>query len=208
LEDEYRAVRAEIERRPWQVGVAESELQKEKKELELRVESVQRFLAGRITWTAYTRDVAERLPAGATLSLFHGICEMGKDGQGAAKKSFVLKAVAPAAPSGAVPREIDGFLTELRGNPLLQRDFPLIELADVRWNQPPGRDAKPIASFTVVCLPKVEKSPPKTTRTRTGRRRASREGNETWTSVTRRRISRPIFSGACRTRASCGGSSR
>ena len=170
-EEEYQACRVEIQRRPWQDRVSEADLQKEKKDLEQSVESIQRFLASRILWTAYTRDVAQRLPVGATLSSFFGVCEMGKDGAAAGKKTFVLKAAAPMATSGAVPREIDDYLTELRKDPLLLRDFPLVDMTDLRWAQPTGRDAKPIASFTVVCLPKVvAKSSPKSEADATGKK--------------------------------------
>jgi hypothetical protein len=38
---------------------------------------------------------------------------------------------------------------------LLKKDFPQVELADIRWSQ--GAGAKPLATFTVVCLPKSTK---------------------------------------------------
>ena len=44
-------------------------------------------------------------------------------------------------------------IDSLRGNELLKRDFPLVELADIKWFQPFVGD-KPTAFFTVVCLPK------------------------------------------------------
>ena len=42
-------------------------------------------------------------------------------------------------------------------DPLLQRDFPLVELADIKWFQP-NMHAQPTAIFTVICLPK-DKAP-------------------------------------------------
>ena len=44
-------------------------------------------------------------------------------------------------------------LDSLRENELLKHDFPLVELADIKWFQP-FIGAKPTAFFTVVCLPK------------------------------------------------------
>jgi hypothetical protein len=138
------------------------ELAKEQKILEERVKAVRSFLSGRVAWTAYTNDVAVRLPAGAVLTSFNGVAEVasaqGKGGK--SKNSFILKATAPLAPSGAVPKEIDHFMGALRGHPLLKRDFPVVELADIRWSKPSEAGAKPIASFTVICMPLPEKVAP------------------------------------------------
>ena len=43
--------------------------------------------------------------------------------------------MAPISPDGSTPREIDAFLESLRNHPLLQRDFPLVELADIKRYQ-------------------------------------------------------------------------
>lgn len=165
VKDDYEAVQAENARRAALTSLPESQLLKEKKDLEQRVEAVRKFLASRVLWSSYTHDVANRLPAGATLSSFQGLCELeflGKQKEAAVKpkKSFTLRAEAPIPRDGSTPQEIDRFLSSLRGHPLLQRDFPLVELADIKWAEAVA-GAKPRAHFTVVCLPKVEKASPK-----------------------------------------------
>src|SRR5258708_9718004 len=92
----------------------DADLRKEKTDLEGRVEAVRSFLAGRVAWTAYTTDVAARLPSGALLTSFQGSAELDsagpkKGGGSKGKKSFFLRASAPMAPSPAVPRELYRF---------------------------------------------------------------------------------------------------
>ncbi len=56
------------------------------------------------------------------------------------------------AEDGSLPREIDGFLASLRGDPSLKRHFPLIEVTGLRAN-PVRTGVPPSASYSVVCLP-------------------------------------------------------
>jgi hypothetical protein len=118
---------------------------------------VRRFVSTRIIWTAYTHDLPARLPRNAQLTALHGLCELEyfgrKEGAIKPKKSFLLRATAPLAANGTMPREIDGFLTALRNHPLLKHDFPDVELADIKRFQL-FSGAQPMANFTVVCLPK------------------------------------------------------
>ena len=58
-----------------------------------------------------------------------------------------------------MPHEIDGFLNALRNHPLLKNDFPDVVLADIKRFQV-FSGAQPMASFSVVCLPKA-KGPPR-----------------------------------------------
>jgi hypothetical protein len=139
----------------------QEQLEKEKKDLKQRVEAVRGFLASRILWTSYTHDIPARLPANALLNSMQGICELeiaGKKKESASqlKKSFVMRATAPISSNGSMPREIDDFLNSLRGNPLLKRDFPIVELADIKRFQL-FTGSQPMANFTVVCLPKSDK---------------------------------------------------
>jgi Tfp pilus assembly protein PilN len=161
----YAEARAEASQRSELAGAEPAELEKEKRDLEQKVDSVRKFLATRIIWTAYTRDVAARLPASASLNSLYGLCELeyfGKQKEGVLKpkKSFVVRASAPIAKDGSTPKEIDRFLTALRGNPLLKRDFPEVELAEIKWFQP-NVTAEPSALFMVVCLPGTKDSPAK-----------------------------------------------
>ncbi|HEV3258170.1 MAG TPA: hypothetical protein VG013_14890 [Gemmataceae bacterium] len=159
VEESCRSVEAESRRHPWLDAVPDAQLEKDKKDLEQRVEAVKRFLGDRVIWTSYTQDVARRLPEKAALSSFQGVCELAlarvpKVPAAEPKKSLVLCVAAPTAGQGSVPKEIDRFLRALRDQPLLQRDFPLVKLADIKWSKPlPGRS--PAASFTVICLPGI-----------------------------------------------------
>ncbi len=53
-----------------------------------------------------------------------------------------------------MPKEIDAYLEQLRADPLMSRDFPLIEIADLKSTQSLG--GRVLADFTVKCLPKTE----------------------------------------------------
>ena len=64
----------------------------------------------------------------------------------------------PIPKTGAMPREIDGFLRTLRDDPLVRKEFPNVELADLRWTQASGKP--PTASFNVVFSP-IKAAPPK-----------------------------------------------
>jgi hypothetical protein len=97
------------------------------------------------------------------LTMFYGLCELenqGKQGVIKPKKSFIIRASAPNPEDGSTPKEVDRFLTALRGHPLLQRDFPLVDLADIKFFQPNVK-AAPSSLFTVVCLPKAGNAPAK-----------------------------------------------
>jgi hypothetical protein len=129
----------------------------------LRSAECGRAASSRVLWSAYTHDIPARLPKSALLNSFHGIAEMEyfgkkKEGVTTPKKSLVLRATAPIMPDGSTPREIDALLESLRNHPLLQRDFPLVELAEIKRYQLHSA-AQPTANFSIVCLPKTGKTP-------------------------------------------------
>jgi hypothetical protein len=49
------------------------------------------------------------------------------------------------------PQEIEAFLESLRNVELLKRDFPKVQLAEIKWRR---EGESEIAMFTVVALPK------------------------------------------------------
>jgi hypothetical protein len=57
----------------------------------------------------------------------------------------------PIAPNGSMPQEIDALLSALRNDPLLQKDFPQIDLGGIRRSQSYGSQST--AELTVVCQP-------------------------------------------------------
>jgi hypothetical protein len=69
---------------------------------------------------------------------------------------MVISLTSPIPRTGSMPQEIDGFLRTLRNDPLVSKEFPKVELADLRWTQVSGKP--PSANFNVVCQPL--KAPP------------------------------------------------
>jgi hypothetical protein len=131
-------------------------IEEDEKAMEQKVETVGKFLGSRILWTSYTSDVAQRLPAHARLQYFQGVNELdaGRRG-GNLKKLLLLRATAPYAGDNLIPHEIDEFLTTLRHNALLKRDFTSVELADIKRTEGMIGKGQPEATFTVVCSPKA-----------------------------------------------------
>jgi hypothetical protein len=159
VEEALVPVRTEITGRAWLTTAQQADIQKERQELSQKVEAIRKFVSTRIIWTLYTHDIAERLPVDATLMMFHGLCEL-ETGKNVIKpkKTFTIRASAPITQDGSTPKEIDRFLVALRGDPLLKQDFPIVDLADIKWYQP-NVMAPATALFTVVCMPKATSAP-------------------------------------------------
>ncbi len=157
---DHARVATETAKHAWMKKFDDTKLDKERKDLEAKVVAIKDFLESRVRWTEYTRDAARRLPEEILLQSLTAVNEL-QIGKPKAKKSLVLKVSTPITGGKTMPREIDEFLTALRRDPLLQRDFPLVELADLTWNQPGAKGALPLAQFTVHCLPgEKPKAPP------------------------------------------------
>jgi hypothetical protein len=153
-----RAAREEDARYAWAAKVPTEKLQEEKKDLEQRAEALRTFLSSRVLWTAHVRDMAARLDPAIVLTSFQGVAELD-GGKAKAKKSLLLKLSAPIQKAGVMPREISGFLRALRDDPLLKRDFPEIEMGDLRWSSVGG--SRPMATFSVTCQPGSKPAPAK-----------------------------------------------
>jgi hypothetical protein len=155
----YLKVQAENERYNWAGSITIAELDKEKKDLERKTDAFRSFVGTRVLWSKYTSDISERLPDNITLSSMHGVHELETVQKGiavsGAKPSFILRASTPLGSDGAVPPEIDAFLSSLKRNPLLRRDFPNIELTDIKSTRV-AEISKSKATFTIVCLPKSQ----------------------------------------------------
>lgn len=153
-----RAAREDDARYDWAAKVPTEKLQEEKKDLEAKAEALRSFLSTRVLWTAHARDMATRLDPAIVLTSFQGVAEL-EGGKAKAKKSLLLKLSAPIKKAGAMPKEISGFLRALRDDPLLKRDFPEIEMGDLRWSS--GAGAQPSATFSVTCQPGSKPAPAK-----------------------------------------------
>ena len=161
LDEAYAVVRAQSSLHPCLSSADANSLESQTKFLEQKVEAVRKFIDTRILWSAYTRDIAMRLPATAQLSMFQGLNELacGKNARaGMQKKLFQLRATVPLPADGATPREIDTFLRALRNHPLLKRDFASVELADIKRTQATNTEP-PTAAFNIICLPKGKGAP-------------------------------------------------
>ena len=155
---EARAVKAEDARYAWAAKVPTEKLKQEKLDLDQKAEAIRTFLSTRIVWTAHARDMAARLGPAISLTSFQGVAEL-EGGKGKAKRSLALKFSAPLAKAGAMPKEIDAFLRTLRDDPLLKRDFPEIEMGDLRWAQ--AAQGQNTATFNVMCQPGAKPAPAK-----------------------------------------------
>ncbi len=156
LADTYQAVLAEKARHACLASTAPAKLEKERSELREKVDAVQRFLATRILWSAYTHDLPARLPDNAQFVSLEGACELEnmakKAVAGKPKKVFNLHVTAPLGSKDSMPHEIDNFINALRNHPLLKNDFPDVLLADIKRFQA-YTGAQPMANFSLVCLP-------------------------------------------------------
>lgn len=157
-----RTAMAEVNKHKWMAKVDDAKLTKERKDLEAKVSAIREFLETRVVWTGYTKDASSRLPESLVLRSFTGLSELETNkGKVKVKKSLTLRLSAPISGGRAIPREIDDYLNSLRRDTHLRREFPVVELADLKWNQPLVKELTALAEFTIHCLP-VErpKAPP------------------------------------------------
>ena len=159
-------VNGDISKHPWMKQMNVDKLTTEKNETAQKVEAIQTFLESRILWSSYMKNTTETLPASMTLKSFMGLCGMpatGKKGGGKTKKSLVMRFNSPIPEGQVMPLEVEGYITTLRNDALLKRDFPLIEVGDLKWQKPSSKSKNSLADFIVNCLPKAEKpvAPPK-----------------------------------------------
>ncbi len=154
LRNAVAPVHAELAKRTWARNKSQADLVKEQRDLTAKVDAVKSFVGSRILWTEYTHDVSERLPLDAKLSMFQGMAEL-EGGKGKPKKMFLIRGETPVDEDGAMPIDIDDFLSSLRSDPLLKRDFPEVEVSDIKTTQPTQKTDTATAIFTVLCLPKT-----------------------------------------------------
>lgn len=142
--------------RAWAQGLELAQIADQRKALTAEVSAVHRFLSSRVRWSDYLHDLPTRLPPNACLSHVWGFCELGESG-GKNKvkpaKSLTLRCLSRFGDRYSAPREIDSFLDSLAQVELLQRDFPLVKLADVKWARG-GEDDSEMAHFTIIALPR------------------------------------------------------
>jgi len=155
LEAEYRSLCGQCASHKWAAKEKTRALNKERKALMEEAGAVQKFLATRVVWSDYLRDLPTRLPTNACLTHTNGAFEMQDMSASKQKKkshrSLTLRGMAQFSDRGSAPREIDAFLDSLRNVELLKRDFPQVSLAEIKWRKDVGGDS---AIFTIVAMPK------------------------------------------------------
>jgi len=155
LTNQYNSLRRQNAEYKWSKGKRTGEISNERKQLLTEVEAVSKFLSSRVIWSDYLRDLPTRLPMNACLTNIWGVSEMkemNKKKQGRKeKRSLTLRGITKFAEGIAAPQEIEVFLDSLRNVKLLRRDFPQVQLAEIKWRREGTSD---IAMFTVVALPK------------------------------------------------------
>jgi Tfp pilus assembly protein PilN len=157
LDADYENVARQTAAFKWARNLRTEKIAAEKKLLATEVAAVQGFLGTRVIWGDYLRDLPTRLPPNSCLMTLDGQYEMKVaatkkgGGQTRVNRSLTIRGMARFTDRGA-PREIDSFLDSLRGVDLLKRDFPLVNLAEIKWRKEGAGD---IAMFTIVAMPKT-----------------------------------------------------
>ena len=162
LTHKLNQVKGEISKHAWMKQLNEEKLTAEKKETSEKVEAIRTFLESRILWSSYMKNTTDKLPATLTLKSLMGQCGMpasGKKSGGKTKKSLVMRFTSPIPEGQVMPLEVENYLSTLRTDTLLQRDFPLIEVGDLKLQKASARSKTSLADFVVNCLPKGEKPP-------------------------------------------------
>ena len=155
VEDQCASLRRQNASHAWATTQKTNDLEKERKALADEVTAIQRFLATRVTWSDYLRDLPTRLPPNACLQGISGNYEYQASSsvQKKANRSLTLRGMAQFADRNAAPREIDAMLESLRGVDLLKRDFPMVILAEIKWRRDVGTD---VALFSIIAMPKAK----------------------------------------------------
>jgi hypothetical protein len=155
-----KAVDAELAAFPWAKGLDQAKLDAEKKLLEERTKAIVAFRGSRVGWSVPLRTIAAAVPEGTVVTTLSGDAEVEAGSRGGftkSKKQLSIGFETPMAGDGSLPHEIDGFLASLRGEGSIKRHFPLIEVLNLKAN-PVKAGGTPSASYSIVCLPKADKS--------------------------------------------------
>ncbi len=142
----------------WLKDWDQKKLDAEKKALQERSQSLDAFQNSRIAWSVPLRSIAAAAPESTVITSMTGTAPLesgSKSSPTSSKKQLTVNFATPMADDGSLPSEIDGFLASLRKDPTLKRNFPLIEVSGLRAN-PARQKGRAFASYTVICLPRME----------------------------------------------------
>jgi len=139
----------------WAQGQSTDAIKKERKQLKANVGAMRGFLTTRVIWSNYLRDLPTRLPPNTCLSNILGVCELkdmsAKKQKRKTSKMLTIRGLTRFKDRGSAPEEIDGLIEGLQDSALLRRDFPQVQLAEIKWRREGNTD---VAMFTVLALPK------------------------------------------------------
>lgn len=153
LADACSSLKKQDSTHKWAVSKSTRDIAQEREALLSETEAVEGFLSSRIVWSDYLRDLPTRLPPNVTFSNVKATCKLvdaKKERGGKIDKSLTLRGVTSFDKGRAAPEEIEAFLESLRKVELLQRDFPKVQLAEIKWRRQGSSDK---ALFTVLALP-------------------------------------------------------
>ncbi|MCE5277745.1 MAG: hypothetical protein ABFD92_15845 [Planctomycetaceae bacterium] len=158
LETTYASLKRQNASHKWAAKLRTNEIENERKTLETEVQAVRSFLSTRVIWSNYLADLPGRLPPNACLTNITGEYELqmskGKNPR-KANQSLTLRGMARFPDRGSAPKEIDQFLESLREVAILKRDFPRLNLVEIKWRKDAASD---IALFTILGLPKEKRA--------------------------------------------------
>ena len=161
LDSDYQHLKRQNAAQSWAANRKTPEIEQERKLLTDETKAVQRFLATRVIWSDYLRDLPTRLPENSCLTGVIGTYELeslSNKQQKRASRSLTLRGMTRFSDRNMAPKEIDAFLDSLREVSLLKRDFPLVNLAEIKWKKEGNGD---IAMFTVLAMPKEKQAAPR-----------------------------------------------
>src|SRR5208283_2362697 len=105
------------------------------------------FQQTRMGWSTQLRTIAADTPETTIITSLTGDGEFEVPGKGSQ--------ATPLTEDGAMPGEIDAFISALRAEASILRYFPNIEVSGLRTGSAANSTGK-VAQYSVVCLPKTE----------------------------------------------------
>jgi hypothetical protein len=136
----------------WAVKLTDGALKKELSTLKNEVAPLQKFVTGRMSFSATLSAIAAELPATTWLMSVTGEALVWEKNPNKAlgEQYLMLQIGAPAERRGEVPPEINDTVRALVNDRYLAKTLPRIKLADVVW-QEQGREGHSV--FSILALP-------------------------------------------------------
>ncbi len=142
----------------WLKDQDQPKLETQKRGLEERIRVLEAFQKSRVLWSGKLHTIAAAAPPTTIITSLNGSGEFEaptKGNQNKGKLQLVVNFSTPLAEDGAMPGEIDTFLSALRAEATILREFPSIEVSGLRTGSS-GFGSGKAAQFSVVCMPRVE----------------------------------------------------